>query len=464
MLLKYFYDDKLAQASYMVGCAATGEALVIDPSRDITPYLKVAEQEGLRITHVTETHIHADYVSGTRELAAHTGATKYLSDEGDENWKYGYVDDNTVLMKDGYTWMVGNIKIEAIHTPGHTPEHMTYQITDTAGADKPIGLFTGDFLFVGDIGRPDLLDEAAGFVGTREVGARQQFANIQKFKNMPGYLQVWPGHGAGSACGKALGAIPSTTLGYEKLFNPAFQHSNEQDFVDWLLDGQPEAPFYFAQMKKVNKIGPALLSELEKPQHFNANTFDAVLNSNAQIFDTRSSEQFVRSFVPGTMNVPLDSGFTTFAGWLVDFDKPLYLITDTHNVNSVITLLRAIGVDNIKGYFSTDVVAQYNETLAQIDTLQLGDAMASGARLIDVRGKKDYQELHIPNADHVPLGYLKRELVDLDRSTPIITQCTSGVTSVVAASVLRSLGFTDVTNFEGGINAWREAQTLVVNN
>jgi hydroxyacylglutathione hydrolase len=225
MLLKYFYDSGLAQASYMVGCAETGEAMVVDPSRDVTPYLESARQEGLRITHVTETHIHADFVSGSRELADRSGARLYLSDMGGQDWKYGF---EAVLIHAGDSWHVGNIRIEAIHAPGHTPEHLAFQVTDTAHADAPIGLFTGDFLFVGDVGRPDLLEEAAGIANTSETGARQQFANVHRFKTMPDYLQVWPGHGAGSACGKALGAIPSTTLGYEKLFNPAFQFDNEE--------------------------------------------------------------------------------------------------------------------------------------------------------------------------------------------------------------------------------------------
>ena len=176
MLLKYFYDESLAQASYLVGCAQTGEALVVDPARDVTPYLRTAEKEGLRVTHVTETHIHADFVSGGRELAAQTGATLYLSDMGDEAWKYAYAEEpNVITVRDGDNWMVGNIRIEVVHTPGHTPEHIAFLITDTVAADQPIGVFTGDFLFVGDVGRPDLLEEAAGLVGTKEVGAVQQF-------------------------------------------------------------------------------------------------------------------------------------------------------------------------------------------------------------------------------------------------------------------------------------------------
>ena len=298
MLLKYFYDDKLAQASYIVGCSATGEALVIDPARDIAPYLDMAEREGVRITHITETHIHADFVSGTRELANATGGRMYLSDMGDEAWKYQFADSpNVTLVRDGDTFMVGNIKIQVLHTPGHTPEHISFIVTDTAGADEPMGVFTGDFLFVGDVGRPDLLETAAGIAGTKELGARQQFASVQHFKELPDYLQIWPGHGAGSACGKALGAVPSTTLGYEKRFNPAFQFDDEAQFVDWLLAEQPEAPRYFAQMKKVNKQGPALLNELPVISELVSSQLAEALNKGDLVVDCRERNAFVQAHV-----------------------------------------------------------------------------------------------------------------------------------------------------------------------
>ena len=195
MLLKRFYDTKLAQASYLVGCQRTGEALVIDPNRDVDQYIRAAEEEGLRITHVTETHIHADYVSGTRELGARSGATKYLSKEGGPDWSYQFVDGDTVLVGDGDQFKVGNIKVEVMHTPGHTPEHIVFMITDTAGSAAPMGVFTGDFIFVGDVGRPDLLERAAGVEGTMEEGAKNLFASLLRFQALPDYLQLWPGHG-----------------------------------------------------------------------------------------------------------------------------------------------------------------------------------------------------------------------------------------------------------------------------
>src|SRR5688572_8202968 len=209
MILKRFYDEKLAQASYLLGCSVTGQALVIDPNRDVEPYMKAAAAERVRITHVTETHIHADFVSGTRELATRTGATMLLSAEGGADWQYGFRADKDVqLLHDGDRFSVGNIKIEVRHTPGHTPEHIIFFVTDGAAADKPIGVVTGDFVFVGDVGRPDLLEKAARVKGTMADSARQLFASLQTFKQLPDYLQIWPGHGAGSACGNGLSSMP----------------------------------------------------------------------------------------------------------------------------------------------------------------------------------------------------------------------------------------------------------------
>ncbi|MCL4834421.1 MAG: MBL fold metallo-hydrolase [Caldilineaceae bacterium] len=458
MLLKYFYDEKLAQASYLVGCSATGEALVIDPARHITPYLRAAEKEGLRITHVTETHIHADFVSGSLELAGATGATIYLSDMGDADWKYAYANDtNVILVRDGDSWKVGNVKVDVLHTPGHTPEQIAFQITDTAGADRPIGIFTGDFLFVGDVGRPDLLEEAAGLAGTKEVGARQQFATVQRFKEMADYLQIWPGHGAGSACGKALGAIPSTTLGYEKLFNPAFQFEKESEFVAWLLSDQPEAPFYFAQMKKVNKIGPALLRALPLPTNFDRATLDAVIEDGGQIFDLRNRGQFAATHAPGAVNIPADnSGFVTWIGWLVDYERPVYvLLPSIDSEQAILRDLHSIGIDYIPGYFSPEVLSHRTQALPVITARQLAQRLPlNGLQILDVRGKGEYADKHIVGARHIPLGYLPQRLAELPKDRTIITLCASGYRSQIAASLLQAAGFEDVLSLNEGEECW----------
>lgn len=461
MLLKYFYDRELAQASYLVGCVATGEALVVDPARDIAPYLKTAEAEGLRITQVTETHIHADFVSGARELAAATGAMLYLSDMGDADWKYQYDDGNVILLRDGDNWMLGNVRVEVLHTPGHTPEHISFLITDTAGADAPIGLFSGDFLFAGDVGRPDLLEEAAGYLGTKEAGARRQFASVERIRQLPDYLQVWPGHGAGSACGKALGAIPSTTLGYEKRFNPAFQFSDEDAFVDWLLDGQPEAPRYFAQMKRVNKEGPALLRDLPAAQQLDRAALDAALVEGHLVADLRARDTFADRFIPGTLNIPAqEGGFLTYTGWFVDYDAPFYFIApDAASVPGIIRALRMIGVDQIGGWWGPETVAAAGaEELSRIDADELARRVAAnGLLVLDVRGKSEYQAGHIAGARNIPLGHLPRHLADLPRDRAIVTQCASGLRSQIAASLLLKHGFDRVTNLDDTAAHWLQA-------
>lgn len=464
MLLRYFYDERLAQASYLVGCAKTGEAMVVDPERDITPYLEAAQKEGLRITHVTETHIHADFVSGSRELGAATGATLYLSNMGDENWKYQYAHEpNVVLVENGDSWMVGNIKVEVIHTPGHTPEHIAFMITDTAGADKPMGVFTGDFLFVGDVGRPDLLEAAAGMMGTAEPGARRQFQTIERFKSMPDYLQVWPAHGAGSACGKALGAIPSSTLGYEKLFNPAFQFTDEDQFVKWLLKDQPEAPRYFAQMKKVNKVGPALLKDLPKPAHLNRAEIDALVAKGAFVADLRSRADFAKANIPGTISFPERKDFSTFVGWFVDFTQPLYFIAPSVGmIDTIVTALRSIGVDTIAGYAGPEAVSGTTDILPEWSARELAERLPqNGIVLLDVRNKTEYVEEHIKGARHLHLGALPRNLDAIPNDHTVVINCNSGYRSHIATSLLRSRGFSNVINLRDSKELWSKALETV---
>ena len=240
MYLKRFYDENLAHASYLVGCQASGEAVVIDAGRDVRPYLGDAEAQGLKIVAVTETHIHADFLSGSRQLAQETGAKMYLSKEGGADWQYQFASENDVMVGDGDVIKIGNLTLDVMHTPGHTPEHISFILTDHPASEKPIGAFTGDFVFVGDVGRPDLLEKAAGLKDTMKKGAVDLFHSLKRFKELPDHLQIWPAHGAGSACGKALGAVPSSVLGYEKIANWAFKITAEEEFVDAILDGQPK--------------------------------------------------------------------------------------------------------------------------------------------------------------------------------------------------------------------------------
>lgn len=462
MFLRYFYNKKLAQASYMVGCQRTGEAIMIDPGRDIAEYLAVAKQEGLKITAVTETHIHADFVSGSRELSAQTGAKMYLSDEGDENWKYQFAGQHPhQLVYDGDVFMIGNIKFEVMHTPGHTPEHISFILTDTAGANKPMGIFTGDFVFVGSVGRPDLLEKAANIADTAALGARQMFNSLQRFKQLPDYLQVWPGHGAGSACGKGLGAIPSSTIGYEKLFNGMLQYEDEEAFVKALLDGQPEPPKYFAMMKKINKKGAAVLNGITPPVQLTADGLSDAL-ANAVVVDTRSADPFAAGHIRGTINIPHNGSFTNWAGWFIPYDKPFYLITDSHRIEELTSDLISIGLDNAAGYFDLSVLETAEmQSYDVADAADLADTIINGkATLVDVRNQTEWDEGHIPQAKHIMLGYLTDRVdeVPVDNGYPVVVQCRTGGRSAIAASILQANGIDNVINMMGGITKWTVAK------
>jgi hydroxyacylglutathione hydrolase len=462
MLLRYFYDRALAQASYMVGCQACGEALVIDPARDITPYLEAAQQEGLRIAHVTETHIHADFVSGALELAVATGAQLYLSAEGGDDWAYRWADDEAVLLREGDGIAFGGVRLDVLHTPGHTPEHLALVLTDVAGADEPFGIFTGDCLFVGDMGRPDLLETAAGVAGSKEVGAREQFANMQRLRAMPDYLQVFPGHGAGSACGKALGALPSSTLGYEKRFNPAFQFNDEAAFVDWLLAEQPETPPYFTQMKRVNRDSVMLLSNLPSLRQLDPVWLPGILDKGLLVIDARPLAAYGAGHIAGTVNIPAGDKFNTYAGYLIDYTQPYYVIAEADAMPEIAGLLHAVGADRLDGYWTPESL-HFDMLLPGVTPDAAAPRIASGdAWLLDVRGQSEYDARHIAGAHHLPLPLLARHIDTLPREQPIIVHCASGLRSQIAASYLRSHGFTDVTNLSGGIDSWRAAGLAVV--
>lgn len=462
MLLKYFYDQNLAHASYMVGCQRTGEAIVVDPARDITPYMETAVKEGMRLVGAVDTHIHADYVSGARELAERTGATLYLSDEGDANWKYMFADQyNHKLLKDGDTFKIGNIKFEAMHTPGHTPEHMAYIITDMGGgADRPMGIFTGDFVFVGSVGRPDLLEKAAGVANTAAAGAIQLFGSLNRFKELPDYMQVWPGHGAGSACGKGLGAIPSSTVGYEKLFNPMLGYDDIEEFVSVLLDGQPEPPTYFAVMKRVNKEGPAVLGGFTLPPQMETAVLPQLIADGAMVIDTNTLESFAQAHVPGTINIPVGS-LAAWAGWLVDYSQPVYLIAAQEAVETAVKILAEIGIDAVAGIFDPAAVQAaglMSEAYETGTAVEMAEQIQNGAvTLVDVRNQTEWDEGHLPNAKHIMLGTLLKRTEEVVNGHPIVVQCRSGARSAIGASILQARGAKRVINLAGGYIGWTAA-------
>jgi hydroxyacylglutathione hydrolase len=468
MFLQRFYDDALAQASYLVGCAATGEALVVDPSRDVAQYVDTAKREGLRVTHVTETHIHADFVSGARELAAATGAQLLLSAEGGAEWQYAYAKaDGATLLRDGDVIRVGNVRVEAMHTPGHTPEHLCFVVTDTAAADRPMGVFTGDFVFVGAVGRPDLLERAVHQSGTMEKGARQLFASLQRFKAMlPDWVQLWPGHGAGSACGKSLGAVPSTTLGYERLFNRGLAEVDEAAFVADVLAGQPEPPMYFAEMKRMNREGPRVLGTLPRPPRRPDAELADVLRGGALVVDTRPAAEFARRHVPGTLNVPLGKSFPTWAGSVLAYGRDFHLLApegaDGGRMAAAARDLAMIGLDRVAGWFAASAIdaavsAGSAGTVAEVQPEELDGVLAGGAELVDVRNSSEFAAGHLPGALNLPLGRLAERLDELPRGRTLVVHCQSGARASVAAGLLASRGFGDVRHLAGDYAGWAGA-------
>lgn len=456
MYFEHVYDQTLAQGSYLVGCQVTGEAIVIDAKRDIDTYLEIAEANNLNITHLTETHIHADYLAGTREIAAVTGAKMYLSAEGGEGWEYEF--DHEPL-KDGDVIKVGNLTLEVMHTPGHTPESISFLLRDHPASDEPVMVFTGDFVFVGDIGRPDLLEEAAGLIGTADAGAHQMWDSLEKFAALPDHVQVWSAHGAGSACGKALGAVPSSTVGYEKIRNWAFQYGEDkQGFMDYLLEDQPEAPKYFAMMKKLNKVDRPLLVEVPQHPMLSKEDFLAFYNKGLKVIDARDKEDYAKGYLPGTINIKGSNSFSNWMGWLLNYNEQFVIIANPEEREDLTRKLMRIGMDNIYGFFAIDELENLGVELEKAELLDL-DAFKTyvgkdDVQIVDVRGKAEYNEAYIEGTSNVFVGTIEENLDQIDKNKKVIIHCQGGDRATIAYSLLKKHGYENVASFLGGVNAW----------
>lgn len=458
MFFQHVYDQSLAQGSYIIGCQATGEAIVIDAKRDIDVYLDITKKNNLRITHITETHIHADFLCGSRELAAVSGATMYLSDEGGTDWQYQFPHKG---LKDGDTIKVGNLTLEVVHTPGHTPESISFLLTDHPATDRPVMLFTGDFVFVGDIGRPDLLEKAAGLIGTKEAGAKQMFQSLKKFAALPEYVQVWSAHGAGSACGKALGAVHSSTVGYEKIRNWAFQYGeDEKGFTDYLLADQPEPPKYFAMMKHLNKVDRTLLIEIPKHPKLSKAQFLSAYEKGIKIIDARNKADFAKGFISGSLNIQGNSSFSTWCGWLINYQEQFILVADDSQMEELTRKLMRIGLDNIYGYISD--VNDLGIALQSADVIALDEfktyIQQGNVQIVDVRGASEYEAGHIEGAGNVFVGTLPDNLDKISKEKQVVIHCQAGDRSALAYSILAKNGFKNVKNFSGGMKEWLSVQ------
>jgi len=462
MFMRMIYDDSLAQAAYLIGCQATGEAILFDPLRDVDRYIELAEANGLKIIAAAETHIHADFVSGARELADRIGARVYVSAEGGDDWQSKWVGgyDHQTL-RHGDSFRIGKIRFQAVHTPGHTPEHIVYIVTDEGGgANEPIGVASGDFLFVGDLGRPDLLETAAKQAGAMEVGAHSLYNSLGSLDSLPEFVQVWPGHGAGSACGKALGAVPMSTIGYEKRFNPALGLAgDEARFVSFILDGQPEPPMYFGDMKRINRDGPAVLGGLPAPEHIDAVDVANLDPNEITIIDTRPWEDFISGHVPGSLSFPLGNMFCTDVGSMVGVDDRICVIAEPASLESIVRQLVRIGCDHVEKWCpASDITGSPSASagLEECDISSVLNGLGAGESFLDVRRLAEFAEGHMPGASNISHTRLRGRLDELPQADRLYVSCRSGKRSARACAYLQRLG-RDVVNIRGGWLAWAQA-------
>ncbi len=472
MFFRQIVDDKLAQHAYLVGCQRTRQALIIDPERDVDRYIAIARREGLRITAAAETHIHADFLSGCRELVERYGCRAYLSAEGGTDWQYEWAagHDSVTLLRDGDHFTAGGIGFRALHTPGHTPEHISFLITDRgSGADSPMGMVSGDFVFVGDLGRPDLLESAAGHAGEMEPSARRLYGSALGVFELPDYLRIWPGHGAGSACGKALGAIPDTTAGYEKRFSPALAavRKGEDAFVSYILDGQPEPPQYFGRMKEENRRGPALLGSLPRPRRLSGSELPAAATGRDRVVvDTRSDRLgYYAGHIRGSLYAPLDKSFPTVAGCYLDPASAIVLICREDELQEAVRDLVRIGIDRVTAWAPPEELKACQAAggeLASIEVIDFDEVARRrgdpAVQVLDVRRATEFAAGRVEGACNIAHTRLAGRLGELPRDKRLLVHCLSGARASAAASYLAGQGFevsavNDLFGYTGGNHA-----------
>jgi hydroxyacylglutathione hydrolase len=456
MIVDRIYTPGLAQVAYLVADEAAGVTAVIDPRRDIETYLEWAAVRDLRIVAILETHVHADFVSGARELAAATGATIFTSRRGEQEFPHHRLDDGDEVA-------VGHLRLRAFWTPGHTPEHLGYLLIDPDAGPDPIALFSGDVLFAGEIGRPDLLGPGQ----TQRLVEQLYDTVVNRLSQLPDDVIVYPGHTAGSPCGKQIGDAPQTTIGQEKRFNYAFQARSKDEFVRTVMEGMPRPPAYYPVMKRVNKTGPALLPELQDGVALSPDEVEALRAKGALVIDARSPDAFGAGHVPGAISVGLGSSFAIWAGWLTPYDRDLVLILDDdERYAEARTELRRIGVDRVAGYLEDGISGWQASgrdavTLPQMTVRDLASHLADPEyrlMVLDVRDAVEWTGVHIPGAVNCPVGEIAQ-----GAEAPVLSAghvaviCGTGYRSSVAASLLQARGIPNVVNVSGGMGAWEEA-------
>lgn len=452
MKIKQFEVAGLAQYSYVV--SSHGEAIVIDPMRDFDRYTKYAQEQSLTIRFVTETHIHADFASGALALAEASGARLALSSYAQQPYLYSMEHQ---ALRDGDELRVGKLRLTALHTPGHTPEHLSFVLFDEErDASEPVALFSGDFLFVGSLGRPDLLGEAA-----KQQLAQELYRSLhERITSLPDGVQVYPGHGAGSLCGSGMSERAESTLGYERRSQPLFK-LEEEVFVREILESVPPMPSYYPRMKMLNAKGASSVAALPGDKEFSPARLSALLCDEAvTVLDLRRPEAFGGAHIPGAVNIGAGQNLSLWAGWIVDPEQRLLLVNDKGDDEEARRSLARVGLENVEGFLQKgmpgwiDAGMEFTRT-AQLSTKEVAER-APDTQIVDVRSDKEWASGHISEAIHIPLGELKARTRELSKAAEIVAVCGSGYRSSIAASLLQAEGFLKISSMDGGMAAWNE--------
>ena len=456
MVIERFYTPGLAQVAYGVADPGQKVAAIVDPRRDVEEYLAWAEARGYRIVAILETHVHADFVSGARELAEATGAPVYAGRLGETEFPHRPLDDGDVIP-------LGDLRLQALWTPGHTPEHISYLLFDPEQGERPVALFSGDVLFAGEIGRPDLLgpEKTGGLV-------EQLYETVsRRLADLPDEVVVYPGHGAGSPCGKKIGDAAQTTIGQEKRFNYAFQMKSKDDFVRAVMEGMPKPPAYYPTMKRVNKAGPALLRNVPPAAPLSPEEVAARQEAGALLMDARPPGEFAAGHIPGAVNVGLGTSFAIWAGWVVPEGQDLVLVLPSdQQLEEALLDLRRIGVDRVSGYLAGGVDAWRASgrplvTLSEMSIRELATRVGTAddeLAVLDVRDPSEWTAEHIAGSRNLSAGEIARGArPERSDGLPVAVICGSGYRSSVAASVLQGAGWENIVAVPGGMAAWSDA-------
>jgi len=452
MLVKHFFVEKIAHSSYLIAGERT--CAIVDPERNVDAYIHAARELDMRITHVIETHLHADFISGHMDLADRTGATIYAPRSAECEFDH-------IPVVEGDSIEIESVRLDVLETPGHTPEHVSYVVTDTARAAEPACVLTGDTLFVGDVGRPDL------FPGQAEELAGKLHASLhEKLMKLPDYCEVMPAHGAGSLCGRSMGAKWRSTIGYERRFNPALRIRSREKFVRSLTNDMPPAPDHFARCSGVNGAGPSLVGKIREPEALEPPDFlERTSSRGAIVVDVRSYDAYGGQHLPNSLSLPMAGNFATFAGWVIPENARIFLVADDNDqVDAAVRQLRRVGLDRVAGYLEGGTGAWVKEGYAAAHVEQLSpeevSVAASGGEtvtLVDVRARSEFEASHIEGAINIPAPDLRSRHNELDSSYPVLLMCSSGQRSSLAASILERNGFDDLRNAAGGYAGYAAA-------